>query len=134
MVNLSRLNLMDAAVPVTLQDMDVVLCRNVLMYFSSAGVNSVLDKLWDCLIPGGWLVATPSESGLLSSHGRFEPVNVGGVLLYRKMKIMSRNAEWALTGSNSGMILMLLCLRLQNSLILMPNWSLLRLILSIYCF
>ncbi|WP_245543793.1 CheR family methyltransferase [Maridesulfovibrio salexigens] len=84
MVNLSRLNLMDASVPVALQDMDVILCRNVLMYFSSAGVNSVLDKLWDCLTPGGWLVATPSESGLLSSHGRFEPVNVGGVLLYRK--------------------------------------------------
>ncbi|WP_421901237.1 CheR family methyltransferase [Maridesulfovibrio sp.] len=84
MVNLSRLNLMDAAVPVALQDMDVILCRNVLMYFSSEGVNSVLDKLWDCMTSGGWLVATPSESGLLSSYGRFEPVNIGGVLLYRK--------------------------------------------------
>ncbi|WP_320176213.1 CheR family methyltransferase [Maridesulfovibrio sp.] len=84
MVNLSRLNLMDASVPVTLQDMDVIFCRNVLMYFSSEGVRSVLDKLWNCLTPGGWLVATPSESGLLSSHGRFEPVNVGGVLLFRK--------------------------------------------------
>ncbi|TIH13533.1 chemotaxis protein CheR [Marinifilum sp. JC120] len=84
MVNLSRLNLMDASVPASFRDMDVIFCRNVLMYFSSAGVNSVLDKLWDCLTPGGWLVATPSESGLLSSHGRFEPVNVDGILFYRK--------------------------------------------------
>lgn len=84
MVNLTRLNLMDSAVPASLRDMDVVLCRNVLMYFSAEGVNSVLDKLWDCLVPGGWLIATPSESGLLSSHGRFEPVNIDGVLFYRK--------------------------------------------------
>lgn len=84
MVNLSRLNLIEAAVPASLRDMDVIFCRNVLMYFSSEGVRAVLDKLWDCLTPGGWLIATPSESGLLSSHGRFEPVNIDGVLVYRK--------------------------------------------------
>ncbi|NDV24572.1 protein-glutamate O-methyltransferase CheR [Desulfovibrio sp. JC022] len=84
MVNLSRLNLMDASVPSSLKDMDVVLCRNVLMYFASDGVNAVLDKIWDCLTPGGWLVATPSESGLLSCYGKFEPVNFDGILFYRK--------------------------------------------------
>ena len=84
MVNLSRLNLMDASVPASLADMDIVLCRNVLMYFSKKGVNGVLDKLWDCLSPGGWLIATPSESALLTSYGKFEAVNVAGVLLFRK--------------------------------------------------
>ncbi len=84
MVNLSRLNLMDTAVPASLADMDVVLCRNVLMYFSRKGVHGVLDKLWDCISSGGWLIATPSESALLTTHGRFEPVNVAGVLLFRK--------------------------------------------------
>jgi chemotaxis protein methyltransferase CheR len=84
MVNLSRLNLMDAAVPASLADMDVVLCRNVLMYFSPKGVRGVLDKLWDCLSPGGWLIATPSESALLTTHGKFEPVNIEGTLFFRK--------------------------------------------------
>ncbi|WP_319780362.1 CheR family methyltransferase [Maridesulfovibrio sp.] len=84
MVNLSRLNLMDSAVPSSLMDMDVVLCRNVLMYFSPSGVNNVLDKIWNCLTPGGWLIATPSESALLTSHGKFEPVNLDGALFFRK--------------------------------------------------
>ncbi|WP_319761221.1 CheR family methyltransferase [Maridesulfovibrio sp.] len=84
MVNLSRLNLIDAAVPALLCEMDVILCRNVLMYFSSKGVKSVLDKLWECLKPGGWLLVTPSESALLTNHGRFEPVSMNDCLFFRK--------------------------------------------------
>lgn len=98
MVNLSRLNLIEAAVPSSLRDMDVIFCRNVLMYFSSEGVRAVLDKLWDCLTPGGWLIATPSESGLLSSHGRFEPVNIDGVLVYRKNEDYEPQCQMAFDG------------------------------------
>ncbi|NDV28708.1 protein-glutamate O-methyltransferase CheR [Desulfovibrio sp. JC010] len=88
MVTLSRLNLIEAAVPAMFERMDVILCRNVLMYFSSKGVDGVLDKLWDCMNTGGWLIATPSESALLTTHGRFEPVNLDGCLFYRK------NEQW----------------------------------------
>ncbi|WP_320009054.1 CheR family methyltransferase [Maridesulfovibrio sp.] len=108
MVNLSRLNLMDASVPASLADMDVVLCRNVLMYFSPKGVQGVLDKLWDCLSPGGWLIVTPSESALLTSHGRFEPVNITDVLFFRKNehykpKALAFSADFSLDAQDSPM-------------------------------
>ncbi|OEU67778.1 MAG: chemotaxis protein CheR [Desulfovibrio sp. S3730MH75] len=85
-VNFSRLNLMGDELPVFLMGMDVVLCRNVLIYFSEIAVKSVLDKIWSSLNYGGWLVVTPSESALITAYGKFEPVNVGAVLLFRKNK------------------------------------------------
>lgn len=84
MVKLSRLNLIGDKIPASLMEMDVLFCRNVLMYFSADGVNLVLDKIWNCLNPGGWLLVTPSESALITAYGKFEPVNFGSVLFFRK--------------------------------------------------
>lgn len=84
MVKLSRFNLIGDIVPASLMEMDVVFCRNVLMYFSADGVKIVLDKIWDSLNPGGWLIVTPSESALITTYGKFEPVNFGQVLFFRK--------------------------------------------------
>ncbi|CCO25160.1 CheR family methyltransferase [Maridesulfovibrio hydrothermalis] len=84
MVNLSRFNLIGDDIPLTLMEMDVIFCRNVLMYFSREGVNMVLDKIWNSLNSGGWLVVTPSESALITAYGKFEAVNFGSVVFYRK--------------------------------------------------
>lgn len=90
MVELSRFNLIGDELPASLMEMDVILCRNVLMYFSGKGVNMVLDKIWNSLNSGGWLVVTPSESALVTSHGKFEPVNFGAVLFFARMKNLHR--------------------------------------------
>lgn len=52
---------------------DVVLCRNVLMYFDPPLAREVLARLAASLRPGGWLVLAPAELGLatglpLESH------------------------------------------------------------------
>jgi two-component system chemotaxis response regulator CheB len=41
--------------------MDVILCRNVLMYFSTDRAKEVLRGLHHSLAPGGWIVVSPSE-------------------------------------------------------------------------
>ncbi len=84
MVKLSRFNLIGDEVPASFMLMDLVLCRNVLMYFSESGVKRVLDKIWTSLTPGGVLLVTPSESSLVTNYRRFEPVNFGSVMLFRK--------------------------------------------------
>ncbi|WP_031479527.1 CheR family methyltransferase [Maridesulfovibrio frigidus] len=84
--NFSRFNLIGDELPLFLMSMDVLLCRNVLIYFSEVAVEQVLDKIWTSLNYGGWLVVTPSESGLITAYGKFEPVNFGSVLLFRKTK------------------------------------------------
>lgn len=56
-----RLNLMDPHYPVD-RDVDVIFCRNVLIYFDKATQKSVLDKLCGHLGRGGYLFVGHSES------------------------------------------------------------------------
>ena len=59
-VSFMQLNLMDAHYPVD-RDMDIILCRNVLIYFSKPTQQTVLNKLCEYLRPGGYLFLGHSE-------------------------------------------------------------------------
>ena len=48
---------------------DVVLCRNVLMYFDPPLAREVLARLAASLRPGGWLALAPAELGLAAGLG-----------------------------------------------------------------
>ena len=67
MVGFGRVNLMDAQFPVD-RDMDVIFCRNVLIYFDRATQRQVLDRLITHLKPGGWLLIGHSESMACHDH------------------------------------------------------------------
>jgi chemotaxis protein methyltransferase CheR len=41
---------------------DIIFCRNVLMYFSRGQMKLVIERLRACLVDGGWLVVNPSEA------------------------------------------------------------------------
>jgi chemotaxis protein methyltransferase CheR len=43
------------------QMMDVIFCRNVLMYFSAEVIARVTEKFYNCLRPGGWLITSQVE-------------------------------------------------------------------------
>lgn len=63
--------------------MDIILCRNVLMYFSREGQKEVSRKLYLSLVENGWLLVSPVEM----SAALFSPlvqVNFPGTALYRK--------------------------------------------------
>jgi chemotaxis protein methyltransferase CheR len=57
----ARLNLMDDHYPVP-NDMDLVFCRNILIYFDKPTQGAVLRRLCDHLRPGGYLFLGHSES------------------------------------------------------------------------
>ena len=63
--------------------LDFVLCRNVLMYFTPAQMRRTIRRLHDALVPGGWLVVSPSE-GTAQRFPEFTPVMRAGAFLYRK--------------------------------------------------
>jgi chemotaxis protein methyltransferase CheR len=56
-----RMNLMDANYPVD-RDVDIIFCRNVLIYFDKETQRKVVDRLCSHLRPGGYLVVGHSES------------------------------------------------------------------------
>ena len=63
--------------------MDLILCRNVLIYFDPATVARVARRLFESLAPGGWLVTGASDPPL-SEHAPFETVLASeGVFLRR---------------------------------------------------
>ncbi|MBF0551743.1 MAG: chemotaxis protein CheR [Deltaproteobacteria bacterium] len=86
MVTFSRLNLIDQTYPSPLNDterMDVILCRNVLMYFAEEPRAQVITRFCRSLAPGGWLVLSPSEGDFARQSG-LVPVNFSGVTVFRK--------------------------------------------------
>ncbi len=86
LVTFSYLNLVDDSYPSLLTNtnaMDVIFCRNVLMYFAPDKTQQVARKLSRSLIDDGWLVVSPSElSQALFSD--FEPIRISDAILYRK--------------------------------------------------
>jgi chemotaxis protein methyltransferase CheR len=60
-ISFGRLNLMDPHYDVG-EPMDVIFCRNVLIYFEKATQAQVIERLCQCLRPGGHLILGHSES------------------------------------------------------------------------
>ncbi|WP_425290365.1 CheR family methyltransferase [Bosea lathyri] len=60
-VHFERLNLMDDNYPFD-RDVDVIFCRNVLIYFDTPTQQRVLSRLISHLRPGGFLILGHSES------------------------------------------------------------------------
>jgi len=86
MVTFASLNLVQAdALRATIdtQAMDVIFCRNVLMYFSPDQAARVIKHLHQALNETGWLAVGPSEVSQRFFSG-FVTQNFPGVILYQK--------------------------------------------------
>jgi chemotaxis protein methyltransferase CheR len=64
-------------------DLDLILCRNVLIYFDSNAVSQAARRLYECLAPGGWLVLGPSDPPLWH-HVDLEPILAPGAVIYKR--------------------------------------------------
>ena len=49
-----------------IQEVDILFCRNVLMYFSEAQVRDIINRYHKILNDNGWLIVAPSESLFLN--------------------------------------------------------------------
>ncbi|MBI2478919.1 MAG: hypothetical protein HYV60_09880 [Planctomycetia bacterium] len=63
--------------------MDLILCRNVLIYFGRATIREVAERLFACLADGGWLI-TASGDPPLGDYAPFETVVTEFGVFYRK--------------------------------------------------
>jgi chemotaxis protein methyltransferase CheR len=70
----ARLNLMDQHYPVG-RDMDVIFCRNILIYFDKPTQDAVLKRLSSHLAPGGYLILGHSEAGAATALQLTQIVN-----------------------------------------------------------
>ncbi len=75
-----RLNLMSAPWPFK-DSFHVILCRNVLYYFDRNHQRTLLERLYEVTIPGGWLLTSVTES-LWGLNTPWRPVMSG---VYRKV-------------------------------------------------
>src|SRR5262249_27522097 len=70
-----HLNLLDSARAMVVGRVDVIFCRNVLIYFDEVSRRRVIDMFYDRLLPGGFLLLGHSES-LLNVSTAFELVHL----------------------------------------------------------
>lgn len=70
MVTFSPLNLVEDCYPSPvngIHSMDLILCRNVLMYFDPGQATKAIRKLAASLVPGGWLTVSPCEVAVVTA-------------------------------------------------------------------
>jgi len=88
MVTFAPLNLAKDSFPALMTNtsaMDLIICRNVLMYFTSNVQRAVASQLHEALVTGGWLVVAPAEASTDLFHP-LVPINLPGVIFYRKLR------------------------------------------------
>jgi chemotaxis protein methyltransferase CheR len=75
MVRFMHLNLIDRSYPVD-RDVDIIFCRNVLIYFDAANQRAVVERLAGHLRPGGFLFLGHSDCISGDEHAQLRPVAV----------------------------------------------------------
>ncbi|MDP2337062.1 MAG: CheR family methyltransferase [Bacteroidota bacterium] len=86
MVNYEYLNLAEDIYPSSLNNtnaMDIIYCRNVLMYFTQDRFRQIARRLYNSLVQDGYLVVSASELSL-QNFPDFMPVNIPGMVIYQK--------------------------------------------------
>lgn len=71
------------SIPRGLWGMDVILCRNVLIYFDRETTAGVAQRLYNSLAEGGWLI-TGAADAALRDFAPFELVTTDAGVLYRR--------------------------------------------------
>jgi chemotaxis protein methyltransferase CheR len=76
-------NIVDPASYAGLPPLDVIFCRNVLIYFSEAMILKVVRLFHEALAPGGYVFLGHAES-LSRITDIFTPIRFQGAMVYRK--------------------------------------------------
>jgi chemotaxis protein methyltransferase CheR len=78
-----HLNLMDEAAMALMNNVDVIFCRNVIIYFAAEARAKLLDMFHKKLRPGGYLLLGHSES-LINASTKFELMPLQHDIVYRR--------------------------------------------------
>jgi chemotaxis protein methyltransferase CheR len=88
-VSFGHLNLLDEQAASLLPQMDVIFCRNVLIYLEPKARSKVVTLFHHKLSPGGFLLLGHSES-LLTLTTQFELVQLSGDLVYQRPDVAKK--------------------------------------------
>lgn len=86
LVRFERLNLAGTAYPSAVggtAGMDLILCRNVLIYLTPEVIRHAANRLFDCLAEGGWLI-TASTDPSLAGLAPWQVVTTEQGIFYRR--------------------------------------------------
>lgn len=83
MVTFCHFNLMEDNYISTFQEMDLILCHNVLIYFSPKQINKTIHQLTQSLIPDGWLSISSIETPFVNEP-HLAARNYDGALFFKK--------------------------------------------------
>jgi chemotaxis protein methyltransferase CheR len=86
-LNLAAPSFNDTVAPGSL---DLILCRNVIIYFDLPTIRALMDRFLNALRPGGLLFLGYSES-LFKVYDRFEMIEVGGTFVYQRPVVDPRS-------------------------------------------
>jgi len=95
MVQFNYLNLAEDSYPSLVNStnaIDIIFCRNVMLYFEPAMITSVIAKLHKALLDGGWLFVSPTEVGHRTFAG-FASRRFPGALAFRKGNLAGEKTE-----------------------------------------
>ncbi|MBF0328285.1 MAG: protein-glutamate O-methyltransferase CheR [Nitrospirae bacterium] len=84
MVKYMKINLMDDRDVRAVRGVDVIFCRNVLIYFDEKAKQKAVSLMYDALRPNGYLFVGTSES-LHNITRAFRPVIINKVIVYQKV-------------------------------------------------
>ena len=97
MVTFAPLNLAEDGYPTVVTNtsaMDLILCRNVLMYFTRAAQRAVAGRLQRALVSVGWLLVSPAEASA-ELFSPLAPVHLPGAIFYRKEPGLTAAPSWS---------------------------------------
>ena len=83
--NLVKFDYHNLKFPSGQQNLDIVFCRNVIIYFDEAAQKAVIEKFWDAMGNHSFLFIGHSES-LFGMNTNFEFVKTDWACIYRKFK------------------------------------------------
>ena len=82
-VSFGRLNLYDEPRVSLLGSVDVIFCRNVIIYFDDASKKTVINSFYNRIVDGGYLLLGHSES-LISLSTQFKLRHLTNDMVYQK--------------------------------------------------
>ena len=74
---------------------DLILCRNVMIYFQADVVARLVPQFHDCLVEDGWFVVGHAEPNI-ETFRDFRTVNAPGVVLYQRSSVANDTSAWPL--------------------------------------
>jgi chemotaxis protein methyltransferase CheR len=86
MVRFEYLNLVEDVYPALSNDtinMDIIICRNVTIYFERSTTQTIVNRFFQALMDGGWLIVGHAEP-LASIYRGYEVQNFPNAVFYRK--------------------------------------------------